>query len=79
MVCAFSFFAKELYKIMGNLEDELWDDAGKETKPIKHTPRGGVCGGRVFWISGEEHRCIKCGKKVEAEDMEFKEVDLAVV
>jgi len=50
-------------------EEELWDDKGKQTKPIKHAK----CGGRVYWIKGEEHRCIKCLKAVDADEMLFEE------
>lgn len=50
------------------LENELWDDDGRETKRIFHVN----CGGRVTWIKGDEHGCFKCGKQpIPAEEMEF--------
>ncbi len=52
-----------------NWENELWDDESKETKKIFHTH----CGGRVYWIQGDEHRCIKCGKEIPTEDMDMEE------
>lgn len=52
-----------------DLENELWDDESKETKPIYHRQDGG----RVFWIQGEEFRCIKCGECVPTEDMDMEE------
>jgi hypothetical protein len=52
------------------IENELWDDESKETKPIYHDE---PCGGRTYWIKGEEHRCIKCGKVVPPEEMVLSE------
>jgi hypothetical protein len=51
------------------LENELWDDDSKETKPIFHLK----CNGRVYWIKDMEHRCIKCGEMVPPEQMELSE------
>lgn len=48
-----------------NLEQELWDDAGKETPPIFHEG----CGGRVYWIWDQEFRCLKCCAQVEPHGM----------
>lgn len=47
------------------LENELWDDVCASTGPIFHE----YCGGRVFWIHGEEFRCIKCCAKVTLDEM----------
>jgi hypothetical protein len=51
------------------LEEELWDDSGQSHKPVKHRN----CGGRVYWIVGEEWRCMGCSRQVEAEDMDMEE------
>jgi hypothetical protein len=50
-----------------SLENELWDDDSLETGPIFHHG----CGGRVYWIHGEEFRCLKCCERVAVEKMEI--------
>jgi hypothetical protein len=48
-----------------SIEDELWDDSGSVSSPAYHVD----CGGRVYWVSGDEWRCLKCCAKVNPEEM----------